>query len=128
MLPEPLTTRTRLSSVSAMKIFSALSTAILWGPFNMAAVAGPPSPHALVGLGHALPLPATVEIIPVEMLTSRIRFAPESATKKLPALSRATFAGNPNVAFVAGPPSPQPGGADWHTTPVMPATVAIVPG
>ena len=91
-------------------------------------MAGPPSPQVLVGAAQAVPLPATVVIVP-PTVNSRTRLSPESATQTFPRLSTNTLKADEMGAEVAGPPSPQaelPVGFG-HATPV-PATVEITPG
>src|SRR5258706_16365288 len=85
------------------------------GSRREAAVAGPPIPVA-----SALPLPATVVIIPLGV-TLRIRRLDESAIYKLPRRSNAIPTGYCSDALVAGPPSPENAGLP------LPAKVEILP-
>ncbi len=64
-------------------------------------VAAPPLPLKL-----ALPVPAIVDIIPVDIVTLRTRLLPQSATYTLPEESRATPSGRYRVLDVAGRLSP----------------------
>src|SRR5947208_7710504 len=60
----PETILTRLSPESVITKAPFASGATPFGAFNRAEVAAPPSPHAAVGVAHATPVPATVEITP----------------------------------------------------------------
>jgi hypothetical protein len=100
---------------SAIRKLPSGRTARLKALFSSARVAGPPSPEK-----PAVPLPATVVMIPLEE-TFRIRWLPTSAIRKPPSGVGATANGMFSSADVAGPPSPL---KPW--TPV-PATVVIVP-
>src|SRR6266480_4555930 len=68
----PVTLRIRWSKVSAMYALPEPSTATPSGTFRLADVAAPPSPHAAVDGEQAVPLPATVLIVPPGV-TLRIR-------------------------------------------------------
>ena len=76
------------------------------GPPSAAAVAGPPSPHAAFAPLQAWPEPATVLIVP-EGSIRRTRCRVGSAMYSDPSRPTASPAGDPNSAWVAGPPSPQ---------------------
>src|SRR5262245_11322821 len=77
--------------------------------------AGPPSPEK-----PAVPLPATVVIVPVGE-TRRTRLLLESAIRKPPSAVTDTAFGDHSRAAVAGPPSPE------KPSVPLPATVVIVP-
>jgi hypothetical protein len=79
-------------------------------------VAAPPSPLYVV-----LPVPAMVDIIPVEIVTLRIRWLLESEIYKFPAESRYTSKGPFNPADVAAPPSPE------NPLDPVPANVVMMP-
>ena len=72
------------------------------GKFKFAAVAAPPSPLKVVD-----PVPAMVVIIPVDIVTLRIRWLPRSAMYTLPLVSTVIPYGMENAALVAGPLSPE---------------------
>ena len=76
---DTVTFRIRLFWRSAMYKFPEESTATSCGLDNSAEVAGPPSPLKLLE-----PTPATVEMIPVDTVTLRIRLLLLSATYTLP--------------------------------------------
>jgi hypothetical protein len=68
MIPvEAETSRIKQFRVSAIKMFPNLSTATPEGSFSAALLAGPPSPEY-----QQVPVPATVEMLPVVAETSRI--------------------------------------------------------
>src|SRR5262245_60832059 len=99
----------RIRPLSDMKRFPAGSDAIptrkllLSGPGgdNPATIASPPSPEK-----RALPLPATVVMIPLFALILRTPFFKLSTTRILPAESRVAPTGKIGTA-VAAEPSPQ---------------------
>ena len=76
---EMVTLRIRLLAFSATYIFPAESAAIAYGPNKLADVAAPPSPRKLLA-----PLPAIVEMTPVDMVILRIRLFLLSAMYTLP--------------------------------------------
>ncbi len=121
MMPvEAETSRTKQLLVSAMKRFPKLSTATPEGSFNVALVAGPPSPE----YQQEVPVPATVEMTPVWAETLRILQLLLSAMKMLPNLSTATPLGNARLVPMAGPPSTEkppraPSPATTVTLPVV---------
>ena len=92
------------------------SVITLYGLFNDALVAAPPSPLKLAG-----PLPATVMIFPVALTISRIRLLARSAMNRLPALSIVRPIGTDNFAAVAAAPSP------LKPAVPLPATVTMFP-
>ena len=79
--PEPAETKrtTLLPESTIMRSPGAVGAASV-GSFSSAAVGGPPFP-----LEPAVPLPATVTIMPVARLTSRTALLPPSAMKRFPA-------------------------------------------
>src|ERR1700675_3854329 len=109
--------------VSAMKMFPEPSTATPKDWLSWALVAAPPSPEY-----PQLAVPATVEIMPVEVEILRIAQLVVSAMMTFPELSTATPLGNPSLALVAKPPPPE---YPQCKSPVMsgsvPATVEIMP-
>ena len=70
------------------------------GELSSAEVAAPPSPPK-----PATPVPATVVMIPSGPIR-RTRWAPKSATKRLPSESTRTSIGRSSWAAAAWPPSP----------------------
>ena len=98
----PATRRIWLPSVSAMNKFPAASTATDRGLDNVAAVAGPLSP-----VDPKVPVPATVVMMPVVRLTSRIALLSRSAMYRIvpAAVQREPVRGG-QLADVAGPLSP----------------------
>src|SRR5215471_12288771 len=92
-----------------------------------ASVAGPASPF-MGGHPGALPLPATVVIVPSGE-TLRTRTLAESAMNRFPAVSMATLVGKESAALMAGPLSPSGRHVDGpeHRGPPTPATVVMVP-
>ena len=82
--PDGVSRRIRLFPSSAKKTLPAASTAMPPLPKILAEVAGPPSPR-----NANVPLPATVEMIPVDAVTIRIRV--KSEMKRLPDASTATL-------------------------------------
>ena len=80
--------RMRLLFTSEMYKLPAASSAMPHGQFSVANVACPPSP-----LNEPMPVPANVEMMPVDLVTRRMRLLPLSAMYKLPAASTATPVG-----------------------------------
>jgi hypothetical protein len=97
-----VTMRIRLLNVSAMNRLPAASSAMPQGRCSEAAVGSPPSPPK-----PALPLPATVAMLPVAGSTTRIRWLSVSAMNSRPSPSIAMSRGHASDASVAGPPSPE---------------------
>ena len=108
--------RTRSFSESAIYTMPAVSTATPRGPPSIASVPAPPSP-----LKPCSPLPATVIMMPVLAVHSRIRLLLSSAMYTLPTASVVTPHGLWSAALTPTPPSPlKPG------TP-LPAIVVMIP-
>ena len=84
-----------------MNRFPAASATALSGVLKTALVAGPPLP-----LEPVIPIPATVDITPVELSTLRIRSTKESATRRFCALSSAIPSCLERRPLTATPPSP----------------------
>ncbi len=105
--PLGVTSRIRLSPVSAMKTSPLASTATPSGSSRRALVAGPPSPQTdgPVGSPQFAPVPATVVMTPLGVI-SRTRPSNVSAMNTSPFESTATASGSSKVASIASPPSP----------------------
>jgi hypothetical protein len=125
IVPPGVTVRMRLSPESAMYSVPSGVTVTPNGALRDAAVAMPESPHWDVGVAHALPVPATVEIVPTGV-TLRILLDPVSAMYSVPSAPIATSDGLLRFALVAGPPSPQAAVVVVQAV-ALPATVVIVP-
>ena len=125
IVPAAETMRTRLSFESLMTKPPVGIGATLLGPFSLAAVAGPPSPQALVGVGQGTPVPATRVMTPVAD-TFRTLWPWSSVMRNPPPGSGTARSGPFSCAAVAAPPSPQAAAVLAQGAPV-PATVVTTP-
>src|SRR5262249_34386761 len=119
------TIRTRLSFESLITKPPPGMTSIPFGAFKRAALAGPPSPHGLVGVAQETPVPATRVIIPLAD-TRRTLLPRSSVIRNAPPDPGTTRSGAFSFAAVAGPPSPQASAGFAHIVP-EPATVVMIP-
>ena len=117
MTPVPASIRrTRLLAESVKSRLPPPSTSIALGSDDSPAlVAGSPSP-----LKPSTPVPASVEMSPVLLVTMRTRLA-SSASSRLPRASSARAQGERTVAFTAPPPSP------WKPRVPLPTSVVTAP-
>src|SRR5207237_10324473 len=125
MVPSGATLRIRLSPESLIAKLPSCRTATPLGASSRASVAEPQSPHGDAGSGHAAPVPATVEMMP--LADTFLTLFPWSSVMRNPPSGVATArSGALSFAEVAGPPSPHGFVGAAHGTPV-PATVVMWP-